>query len=58
MSTKSQMAKLFGKTCSQFFEKRKFASKKTVENSEENIISDDALVSKELNNVFKMQREL
>ena len=53
MSTKSQIADRFGNTSSNFFEERKFANKMTVENSEENIISGDFLVSKELNNVFQ-----
>ena len=53
MSTKSQIANRFGNTSSYFFEKRKFANKMTVENSEENIISGGFLVSKELNNVFQ-----
>ena len=35
-----------------FFEKSKFANKITLEDSEENILSDDALVSEELNNFF------
>ena len=33
-----------------FTEKRKFANKITLQDSEENIISDDTLVSEELNN--------
>ena len=53
MSTKSQIANRFGNTSSNFFEERKFGNKMTVENSEENIISGDFLVSKELNNVFQ-----
>ena len=36
-----------------FSGKRKFANKITLEDSEENIISDDALVSEELNNYFQ-----
>ena len=35
-----------------FPENRKFANKITLEESEENIISDDTLVSEELNNFF------
>ena len=35
-----------------FSEKRKFANKITLEDSEENILSDDTLVSEELNNFF------
>ena len=35
-----------------FPENRKFANKITLEESEENIISDDTLVSEELNNLF------
>ena len=53
MSTKSQIANRFGNTSSNFFEERKFGNKMTVENSEENIVSGDFLVSKELNNVFQ-----
>ena len=53
MSTKSQIANRFGNTSSNFFEERKFGNKMTVENREENIISGDFLVSKELNNVFQ-----
>ena len=53
MSTKSQIANRFGNTSSNFFEERKFGNKMTFENSEENIISGDFLVSKELNNVFQ-----
>ena len=36
-----------------FSEKRKFANKITPEDSEENILSDDALVSEELNSFFQ-----
>ena len=36
-----------------FSEKRKFANKTTPEDSEENILSDDALVSEELNSFFQ-----
>ena len=36
-----------------FFEKSKFANKITLEDSEENILSDDTLVSEELNNFFQ-----
>ena len=41
-------------------EKRKFANKITLELNEENIVSDDTLVSEELNNFFfsKMQQKL
>ena len=35
-----------------FSEKRKFANKIILEDSEENILSDDKLVSEELNNFF------
>ena len=35
-----------------FSEKRKFTDKKTIEDSEQNILSDDTLVSEELNNFF------
>ena len=52
MSTKSQIANLYGKTSSHIFENRKFVNKMTVENSEENK-SDDFLVLKELANVFQ-----
>ena len=53
MSTKLQITKLFGKTCNFFFsEKRKFANKTTLEDSEENILSDDTLVSEELEIFF------
>ena len=42
-----------------FSEKRKFANKITLEDSEENIISDDTLVSEKLNNFFsKMQQKV
>ena len=44
MSTKSQTTS--------FFEKRKFVNNLTLEDSQENIISDDVLVSEELNNFF------
>ena len=54
MLTKSQITKLFGKTSNLFFfEKRKFANKITLEDSEENILTDDTLVSEELNNFFQ-----
>ena len=54
MSTKSEITKPFGKTSNLFFsEKRKFTSKITFEDSEEDIISDDTLVSEELNNLFQ-----
>ena len=36
-----------------FSEKRKFANKITLEDSEENILSDDTLVSEELTNFFQ-----
>ena len=36
-----------------FCEKRKFANKITLENSEQNILFDDTLVSEELNNFFQ-----
>ena len=53
MSTKLQITKLFGKTSDLFFsEKRKFANKITLEDSEKNILSDETLVSEELNNFF------
>ena len=35
-----------------FSEKRKFANKITLEDSEKNILSDETLVSEELNNFF------
>ena len=58
MSTKLQITKLFGKTCNFFFsEKRKFANKTTLEDSEENILSDDTLVSEELNYFFQNAAE-
>ena len=58
MSTKSQITKLFGKTSNVFFpEKRKFANKITLEDSEENILFDDALASEELNNFFQNATE-
>ena len=41
-----------------FPEKRKFVDKITLEDSEENILSDDTLVSEELNIFFKMQQKL
>ena len=42
-----------------FPEKRKFANQITFEDSEGNIISDDTVVSEELNNCFsKMQQKL
>ena len=54
MSTKLQITRPFGKTSNPFFsEKRKFANKITLEDSEENFLSDDTLVSEELNNVFQ-----
>ena len=54
MSTKSTIIKLLGKTPKFFFsEKSKLANKRTLEASEENIISDDALVSEQLNNLFQ-----
>ena len=54
MSTKLQITKLFGKTCNFCFsEKRKFANKTTLEDGEENILSDDSLVSEELNYFFQ-----
>ena len=41
-----------------FSEKRKFANKITLEDSEENILTDDTLVSEELKIFFKMQQKL
>ena len=41
-----------------FSEKRKFANKITLEESEKNILSDDTLVSEELNNFFQKQQKL
>ena len=42
------------KRCKKLFsEKRKFANKITLEDSEKNILSDDTLVSEELNNFFQ-----
>ena len=53
MSTKSQTTKFFGiKHPTSFFEKRKFVNNLTLEDRQENIISDDVLVSEELNNFF------
>ena len=46
MSTKLQITKLFRK-------KKKFANKITLGGSGENILSDDTLVSEELNNFFQ-----
>ena len=40
MSTKSQIANVYGNTSSHIFENKKFVNKMTVENSEENL-SDD-----------------
>ena len=37
-----------------FFEMRKFANKVTLEDVEENIISDDTLVSEELKKIFQL----
>ena len=54
MSTKLQITKLFRKTSNLFFsEKKKFPKKITLGGSEENILSDDTLVSEELNNFFQ-----
>ena len=54
MSTKLQITKLFRKTSNLFFsEKKKFPQKITLGGSEENILSDDTLVSEELNNFFQ-----
>ena len=51
MSTKSHIKKTFSVNMQPLFtEKRKFANKITLQDSEENIISDDTLVSEELNN--------
>ena len=44
MSTTLQITKLFGKTSNLFSEKRKFTIKITLEDSDENILSDDTLV--------------
>ena len=53
MSTKLQITKLFGKNVQPLFsEKRKFANKITLEDSEENILFDDTLVSEKLNTFF------
>ena len=43
MLTKSQITKFFGKSSNLFF-LRKFSNKITLEDSEENVISDDTLV--------------
>ena len=60
MSTKSQTTKFFGiKHPTSFFEKRKFVNNLTLEDSQENIISDNVLVSEELKIFFfKMQHKL
>ena len=54
MPTKLKITKLFGKTSNPFFfkKKRKFAKKITVEDSEENILSNDTSVSETLNKFF------
>ena len=41
-----------------FSEKRKLANKITLEDNEENILTDDTLVSEELKIFFKMQQKL
>ena len=54
MSTKLQKTKSFWKTSNLFFsEKKAFVNKITLENTEENILSDDTLGSEELNNFFQ-----
>ena len=45
---------MFGKTCNlSFYKKRKFGNKITLEDSEENILSDDTLLLQEPNNFFQ-----
>ena len=54
MSTESQIIKLLEKTYDLFFhQKRKFENKITLEDSEENINSDHAWLTDELNNFFQ-----
>ena len=54
MSIKLQIIKLLGKISNLFFsEKRKFANKLALEDSEENILSDDTSVSEGPNNFFQ-----
>ena len=54
MSTKLQIGKLCLKNIQPLFsEKRRFANKISLENSEENIISDYTLVSEQLKNFFQ-----
>ena len=48
MSLKLQITKFFGKISNLFFLKREI----TLEDSEENILSDDTLISEELNIFF------
>ena len=54
MSTKLQITRALWKNIQPLFsEKRKFANKITLEDSEESILSDDTLISEELKNLFE-----